>query len=144
MAGFGSWRRAAAYALFWAAASGGAFAQTAPRIADVVNGALFDHRLAPSSYIFIYGVFTHGAGRDYSISVGGVSSGIDVEANSYFLAAQIPATAPLGSQTLPVSYLGVESNGFPVTILPSALELNGTGYGVEGSDSPPFFQPYFP
>ena len=144
MVRFGSWGRAAACGILWAAASGAAFGQTAPQITDVVNGALFDHRFAPSSYILIYGIFTHGAGRDYSISVGGVSSGINVEANSYFLTAQIPATAPLGSQTLTVTYQGVESNAFPVTILPYALEFNGTGYGIEGSNTPPSFQPYFP
>src|SRR5579863_7467255 len=144
MAGLRSWGRVAACGIISAALSGGAFAQTAPQITDVVNAALFDHRLAPSSPIFIYGIFTHGAGRDYSVSVGGVSGGIDVEANSYFLAAHIPATAPLGSQTLTVSYQGVESNAFPMTILPYALELIGTPYGVEGPDSPPFFQPYFP
>ncbi len=144
MAGLRLWGRAAACGIIWAAAYGGAFGQTAPQITDVVTGALFDHRFAPSSSILIYGNFTHAAGRDYSVSVGGVSGGIDVEANSYFLTAQIPATAPLGSQTLTVSYLGVESNAFPLTILPYALELVGTGYLLQGSDTPPSFSAYFP
>src|SRR5579862_6257820 len=95
---------------------GTAWAQNSLVITKVANVGLGDTLFAPSSVVYIYGTFPHGAGRDFSINVGGATGVIKVADNTVFITAQIPLNAPLGDQTLTVSYLGATSNAFPITL----------------------------
>jgi uncharacterized protein (TIGR03437 family) len=122
----------------------GVWAQ-APKINAVITTGPHDQWFGPGSLVYIYGTFTpQSAGRDYTITVGGQSGGINVADNGVFITAAIPANAPAGNQTLTVTYQGQVSNGLPVTIAPLAPEFEGGGVTILGSSSPPQFTPYSP
>lgn len=122
----------------------GAWAQ-APKITAVITTGPKDTWFGPGSLVYIYGTFTpQSAGRDYTITVGGQSGGINVADNGVFITAPIPANAPPGNQTLVVTYLGQASNALPITIAPLAPEFSGGTVTILGNTSPPQFGPYNP
>ncbi len=117
----------------------------APVITDVYTFSLQDHNFAPGTELVVIGTFVlHGAGRDFSINVGGVSGGINVAFNSAFILATIPINAPSGAQPLTISYQGQVSNALTITVSPLAPEISGTAVSTNGSNTPPLFQPYTP
>jgi uncharacterized protein (TIGR03437 family) len=117
--------------------SGTAWAQ-APTITNFTNGVPGDNLYGPGTFLIILGTFsTPTAGRDYTITVGGATSGINVAANGVFIAATIPANAAAGSTTLVITYQGQASNALPITIAPLAPEMQGTGYTIAGPQKPP-------
>ena len=123
--------------------AGSALAQS-PTITDVITSGPRDHTFAPGTSVYILGSFTRqSAGRDYTVTVGGQSGGINVADDAYFITAPIPITAPTGSQMLTVTYQGHVSNSYPVTILPIAPEIEGAGVLVNDA-LPIAFSPYYP
>jgi len=63
--------------------------------------------IGPGTEIYILGTFVlHSAGRDYTITVGGQTGGINVADGTDFISATIPATTPAGATTLVVTYQG--------------------------------------
>jgi uncharacterized protein (TIGR03437 family) len=95
--------------------------------------------------IYILGTFVeHSAGRDYTITVGGQTGGINVEDAATYITATIPPTTPAGATTLAVTYQGQASNALPITIgVPTPL-LGGVGVSIISSTAPPQFLPYYP
>ncbi len=122
---------------------GNAWSQT-PVVTSVVNAGLLDTNFAPSSLVYIYGTFPQGAGRNFSITVGGQTGEVTVADNTVFLTAEIPTNAPTGAQTLTVNYLGAPSNALPIMISPYAPELGGSTVVISGSTSTPVFGPNNP
>ncbi len=114
-----------------------AWSQT-PVVTSVVNTGLLDTKFAPSSLVYIYGTFPQGAGRDFSIIVGGQTGEVTVADNTVFLTAEIPTTAPTGAQTLTVSYKGLLSNAYPITLSAYAPELADSAVTI---GNPPVFGP---
>src|SRR5580698_8684781 len=101
-----------------------AWAQSAPVITNYTNGVPGDNLYGPGTFLIIFGTFVpESAGRDYTISVGGASGGINVAANGVFIAATIPATAAAGPTTLVITYQGLASNALPITIAALAPEI---------------------
>jgi len=122
----------------------GAWGQ-APKITMAITTGPHDTWFGPGSLLYIYGTFTpQSAGRDYTVTVGGVSGGINVADNALFITAPIPAGAPAGDQTLVVTYQGQMSNALPITIAPLAPEFQGGGVTILGPTRPPQFTPYYP
>jgi uncharacterized protein (TIGR03437 family) len=113
-------------------------------ITAVENVGVLDTRFAPTSVVYVIGSFIHGAGRDYSITVGGQTGPVTVEDNAVFMTAFIPASAPLGAQTLTVNYMGHSSNAFPITLVPYAPEFGGSSVTISSATAPPIFGPYHP
>src|ERR1700733_14536121 len=132
-----------ALAVAFTSIAGSAWSQT-PVVTNVVNTGLLDQTLAPSSLGYIYGTFPQGAGRNYSITVGGQTGEVTVADNTAFITAEIPTNAPTGSQTLTVNYLGNSSNAFPVTLASYAPELAGSAVTISSSTSQPVFGPNNP
>lgn len=117
----------------------------APKITGFLNMATLDNHYGPGSELVIYGTYqTPTAGRDYTITVGGVSGGINVAADGVFILATIPPTAPAGDTTLTISYLGAQSNALPIHVDPLDPELAGVGVTISGGQTPPAFNPYQP
>ncbi len=125
---------------FLSAFMGIGWSQT-PVVTSVVNTGLLDTNFAPSSLVYIYGTFPQGAGRDYSIIVGGQTGEVTVADNTVFLTAEIPTNAPTGAQTLTVSYKGALSNAYPITLSAYAPELAYATVAISSSTSPPMFGP---
>lgn len=120
-------------------------AQTAPVITHVVTSGLLDTNFAGGSEVYIFGTFAfEGAGRDYTISVGNASGGINVAATTQFIIAAIPMAAPTGQQSLTVTYQGKASNSIPITINAAAPEFAGTGVTITGGMAAPQYGPYEP
>jgi uncharacterized protein (TIGR03437 family) len=119
---------------------GSAWSQT-PVVVNVVNYGVLDGRFGPASQVIIYGSFPEGAGRDYSITVGGQTGDVSVADNTVFITAEIPTTAPLGAQKLTVNYLGVSSNTYPITISAYAPEFAQNSVEVTSATSQPVFEP---
>jgi uncharacterized protein (TIGR03437 family) len=116
-----------------------------PTINYVVTTGLFDTSFAPGTEVYIYGTFvTHGAGRDFTIEVGDQSGGINVADTAQFITAQIPLTAPTGTQSLRVTYQGQSSNALTVTIAAYAPQFSGGGVTISGPTTPPQYSPYYP
>ena len=110
----------------------------APTITAYSNGVPGDTLYGPGTSLIIFGTFTTpSAGRDYTITVGGQSSGINVAANGVFIAATIPGNAAPGPSNLVISYLGQASNTLPITITAPAPEFQSYSYSFSGSHSPP-------
>jgi uncharacterized protein (TIGR03437 family) len=117
----------------------------APVITGAVTTAALDTNFGPGSTLYIYGTFAEfAAGRDFTISVGGVSGGIEVADNTLFITAQIPVTAPAGPQNLVVTYQGQASNPLPITMNALAPEFGGVGVTITGPFNPPVYGPYYP
>jgi uncharacterized protein (TIGR03437 family) len=111
-------------------------------VTDVITTGPMDRNFAPGTTVYILGSFPHpAAGRDFSITVGGQTGGINVAAAANLLTAPIPIGTPAGSTTLTVTWQGKTSNAFPVTISALAPEIDGTGVTV-GSTA--VFNPYHP
>lgn len=122
-----------------------AWGQTAPVITHVVTTALLDTAFAPGAGVYIFGTFAfEGAGRDYTINVGGQSGGINSADTTMFIIAKIPLTAPVGQQTLSITYQGLTSNSLPITIVQSAPEFAGYGVTITGAMAPPLYSAYEP
>lgn len=101
--------------------------------------------IGPGTEIYILGTFIpETAGRDYSITVGGQSGGINVADGADFISATIPATTPAGATTLTVTYLGQTSNAIPITIGVPIPQLGGVGVIISSSTAPPDFTAYYP
>ena len=116
-----------------------------PKITSFVNSATLDTNFGPGSGLVIYGTFTpHSAGRDYSITVGGQTTGINVAADGVFILATVPPTAPPGAQTLVITYLGQASNPLPINLAALAPEFGGRSVTIAGTLTPPEFSIYRP
>lgn len=101
--------------------------------------------IGPGTDIYILGTFVlHSAGRDYTITVGGQTGGINVADGTDFISAAIPATTPAGATTLVVTYQGQASNAIPITIGVPQPQLGGVGVLISSQTAPPNFQPYYP
>jgi uncharacterized protein (TIGR03437 family) len=113
-------------------------------ITDVITSGPRDHMFAPGTTVYILGTFpSPAAGRDFSITVGGQTGGINVADTSGFITAPIPINTPAGPTTLTVTWQGQTSNGFPVTIQSLAPEIDGAGVLVGGTPQPNY-EPYDP
>jgi uncharacterized protein (TIGR03437 family) len=99
----------------------------------------------PGSEIYILGTFTSpSAGRDYTITVGNQTTGINVADAATFISATIPPAAPAGATTLVIAYQGQVSNPLPITISVPAPQLGGVGVTLSNSHAPPAFNAYYP
>ena len=117
----------------------------APVITGAVTAGDLDTYFGPGTTIYIYGTFAQfAAGRDFTISVGGASGGIQAADNTLFITAQIPINAPAGLQNLVVTYQGQPSNPLPITMNAVAPEFAGVGVTIKGSFTPPVYSPYYP
>jgi uncharacterized protein (TIGR03437 family) len=115
-----------------------------PKITSFVTLATLDNHIGPGSELVIFGNFTSpSAGRDYTITVGGQTTGINVAAGATLILATVPPTAPPGSQTLVISYLGQASNGLPIQVAAMAPEMGGYTASI-GGGTPPQFLGYHP
>ncbi len=124
--------------------TGHVFAQ-GPVITGAVTTGNLDTYFGPGTTIFIYGTFAQfAAGRDFTISVGSASGGIQIADNTLFITAQIPVNAAAGLQNLVVTYQGQPSNALPITINSLAPEFAGTSVNILGSSAPPVYSPYQP
>jgi uncharacterized protein (TIGR03437 family) len=116
-----------------------------PKITSFVNSATLDTNFGPGSGLVILGTFTpHSAGRDYTITVGGQTTGINVAADGVFILATVPPTAPAGAQTLVITYLGQSSNALPINLAALAPEFGGTSVTISGAQTPPQYSIYRP
>jgi hypothetical protein len=96
--------------------SSAAWAQ-APKITSFVTLANLDTNAGPGPELVIFGSFARPtAGRDYTITVAGQTTGINVAANGVFLLATVPPTSPSGAQTLSIGYPGQPSNALSIQI----------------------------
>ena len=101
--------------------------------------------IGPGTEIYILGTFVlHSAGRDYTVTVGGQTGGINVADGTDFISATIPATTPAGATTFVVTYQGQASNAIPITIGVPQPQLYGVGVLISSSTAPPDFNPYYP
>lgn len=101
--------------------------------------------VGPGTEIYILGTFVpQSAGRDYTITVGGQTGGINVADGADYISATIPATTPAGATTLVVTYQGQTSNAIPITIAVPQPQLGGVGVTIASSTAPPQFNPYYP
>jgi len=122
-----------------------ASAQSAPTITSVYTFALRDQTFGPGAEVVILGTFVpHSAGRDYTITAGGQTTGINIAANGVFILATIPPTASPGPTNLIITYSGQASNALPITIAANAPEFVGGPVSFAGEQSPPQFGPYLP
>jgi len=113
-------------------------------ITDVITTGPMDHTFAPGASVYILGSFpSPAAGRDFTVTVGGQTGGINVADTTDFITAPIPINAPTGPTTLTVTWQGKTSNAFPLTILPLAPEIGGTGVSLLGPAAPDY-NPYNP
>src|SRR5580704_10277875 len=101
--------------------------------------------VGPGTAIYILGNFVlHSAGRDYTITVGGQSGGINVEDAATYISATIPTATPAGPTTLVVTYQGQASNAIPITIGVPQPQLGAVGVIISSGTAPPQFQAYYP
>ena len=122
-----------------------ASAQSVPTITSVYTFALHDEAYGPGTEVVILGTFVpQSAGRDYTITVGGQTTGINVAANGVFILATIPPNASPGPTNLIITYHGQASNALPVKIAANAPEFTGGPVTVAGPEVPPQFGPYLP
>ena len=64
-------------------------------ITDVITTGPMDHTFAPGASVYILGSFpSPAAGRDFSVTVGGQTGGINVADTADFITAPIPINAP--------------------------------------------------
>ena len=123
-------RKSGLFALLLFAAA--AWAQ-APHITSFTNGVPGDNLYGPGTFLIIFGTFTpESAGRDYTITVGGQTTGINVAFDGVFIGATIPPTAPPGATSLVITYLGLPSNALPIIIAKLAPAFQGLGYSSTG------------
>ena len=125
------------------------FAAAAWAQAPVITGFTTDvpgvTTIGPGTAIYILGTFVaHSAGRDYTITVGGQTGGINVEDAATYITATIPAATPAGATTLVVTYQGQTSNALPITIGVPTPQLGGVGVSILSATAPPQFLPYYP
>lgn len=101
--------------------------------------------IGPGTELYILGTFIpHTAGRDYTITVGGQTGGINVADGADFISATIPATTPAGPTTLVITFQGQASNSLPITISLPQPQLGGVGVTIGSATAPPSFNPYYP
>lgn len=113
----------------------------APVISGYETGVPGDTTYGPGTTLLILGTFTSpSAGRDYSITVGGQTGGINVAANAVFITATIPATAAAGATTLVITYQGQASNALPITLQALAPEIVGVSVDIQSKNAPPAIQ----
>ena len=116
-----------------------------PKITGFINLATLDTNFGPGSELVIYGTFTTpSAGRDYTITVGSQSGGINVAADGLYILATIPPTATAGAQTLAITYQGQASNALPINVAALAPEFSGESDTISGPQVPPQFSIYEP
>jgi uncharacterized protein (TIGR03437 family) len=121
----------------------------APTITDVLNNSsripkgLPNSGIAPSSIFVVLGsgladpgtpVLQSSEGAGIPLTLNGASIAVTVNGVTknpalYYtspgqLAAVLPASTPVGSGTLTVTYKGVASNTFPIQVVPAALGIN--------------------
>ena len=117
----------------------------APLITSFTTGIPGETVPGPGAQIAILGSFVpQSAGRDYTITVGGVSGGINFAAGADYIVATIPPTTPAGATTLVVTYQGQASNAIPITIAVPQPQLGSFGVTISSSTAPPQFNPYYP
>jgi uncharacterized protein (TIGR03437 family) len=105
----------------------------APQITSFTTGVPGDILYGPGTFLIIFGTFTTpSAGDDYTITVGGQTTGINVAFSGAFIHATIPSTTPPGATSLVITYLGQPSNALPITITPLAPEFQGESYSSTG------------
>ena len=122
-----------------------ATAQSIPTITSVYTFALRDQTFGPGAEVVILGTFVpHSAGRDYTITAGGQTTGINIAANAVFILATIPPNASPGPTNLIITYNGQASNALPITIAANAPEFVGGPASFADEQSPPQFGPYLP
>jgi uncharacterized protein (TIGR03437 family) len=115
----------------------------APVISGFVTFAQLDNNFGPGTELVIFGTFTTpSAGRDYTITIGGQTTGINVANNGVFILATIPPNAPAGNQTLVITYLGASSNALPITIAALAPEIQNYAVSFNTQKGPPIFASY--
>jgi uncharacterized protein (TIGR03437 family) len=95
----------------------------APVVSKVLNAGVGDTNFAPMSVVYVYGSFVMALARDYTMTVGGRAGFVSAVNSSGYMTAVMPGDAPLGTQPLVVSYLGSESNAYPVTLRQYAPEF---------------------
>jgi len=118
-------------------------AQPVPSITYVYTLALQDETFGPGTEVVILGTFVpESAGRDYTITAGGATTGINVAANGVFILATIPPTASPGPTNLIITYNGQPSNALPIKIAANAPEFTGGSVLINGEHAPPQFGPY--
>jgi uncharacterized protein (TIGR03437 family) len=128
---------------FFLLSTASAWAQT-PVITAVVTAGPMDAFFGPGTTVYVFGTFVpQSAGRDYTITVGGQSGGINVADNGVFITANIPVTTPAGAQTMTISYQGQVSNALPITVAPLAPEFSGGSVTVSGPQKQEFHA-YYP
>ena len=122
----------------------GAFAQ-APNLTGYYTAALIGQSIGPGTPLIVLGTFTFpAAGRDYSITVGGVTTGINVAASNLFITVTVPPTVSPGDTTLVISHLGAASNALPIHVAPLAPEFSGRSYTAGSVNLVPTYGPYLP
>jgi uncharacterized protein (TIGR03437 family) len=117
----------------------------APTITNVLNAGIGDRTFAPMSEVYIYGSFSKGLPKDFSITVGGIAGYVSAVNSLGYITAILPSAAPMGQQPLVVSYQGAGSSPYPVTMQPYAPEFQ-TVTVVPVTNSGPTFPlaNYFP
>ncbi len=117
-----------------------AWAQT-PVITNFATGVPGNTVYGPGTTLIIFGTFTYpSAGRDYTITVGGQTTGINFAGNAVFIEATIPVTTPAGATTLVITYQGRASNALPITVNAIAPQITGISTGILGATVPPVIQ----
>ena len=117
----------------------------APTITNVLNAGIGDRTFAPLSVVYVYGAFTKGLPKDFSLTVGGIPGYVSAVDSTGYITAVLPSAAPLGQQPLVVSYQGASSAPYSITLQPYAPEFQ-TVTVVPVTDSGPQFPlaSYFP
>jgi uncharacterized protein (TIGR03437 family) len=99
----------------------------------------------PGTALYILGTFVpQSAGRDYTITIGGQTTGINVADGADFITATIPPTTPAGATTLVITYQGQPSNALPITVGLPVPQLGSVGVLISSSTAPPNFNAYYP
>jgi len=103
-----------------------AYGQTAPIVSKVLNAGIGDTRFAPMSVVYVYGSFQQALPRDYTITVGGRPGYVSVVNSTGYLTAVLPADAPLGPQSLTITYQGATSDAYFINLSQYAPEFEST------------------
>lgn len=102
--------------------AGALFGQT-PVVTNVLNAGIGDAAFAPLSIVYIYGSFPNALANKFSITVGGVAGYVEAADSTGYITAVLPANAPLGQQSLVVSYQGTNSAPYSIMLRPYAPEF---------------------
>jgi uncharacterized protein (TIGR03437 family) len=131
--------------IIWLLVFGAAAWAQAPVITSFTTDIPGVTAVGPGTEIYILGTFvTHAAGRDFTITVGGQTGGINVADAATYISATIPPSTPAGATSLVITYQGQASNPLPITIGVPVPQLGAVGVIIASSTAPPQFQPYYP